>query len=243
MKEFMQASGIGLSTVRLLLSNGWKVAIVDVSSAGEQICHDIKADFYKANVGEYSSLAKVFQQVWDNHAVFANAGIVKKLDFYEELNTDVTPAIDMSVIEINLKSVISTSHLALHFLRKNKLSGGNPIITSSCGGIYPIIYLPMYPSAKHGCVGLTRSLAKPAFKLGIRVNCICPALDEWDEFGQDHTPVENVARVVGDIVEDESYVGQVVEIVQDKHFRRPPPEHWDPAMERVIKRTEAMSKL
>ena len=83
------------------------------------------------------------------------------------------------------------------------------------------------------------------------MNCICPASvstgllskDEWDEIGQDHTPVENVARVVGDILEDESYVGQAVELVQDKHFRRPPPEHWDQAMERVIKRTEAMSKL
>lgn len=83
------------------------------------------------------------------------------------------------------------------------------------------------------------------------MNCICPASvstgllskDEWDEIGQDHTPVENVTRVVGDILEDESYVGQVVEIVKDKHFRRAPPEHWDAAMERVIKRTEAMSKL
>ena len=183
--------------------------------------------------------------------MFANAGIVEKLDFYEKSNADLPPPIDMSVIDINLKSVISTSHLAIHFLRKNKIPGGNLIITASCGGVYPINYLPMYASAKHGCVGLTRSLAKPALKLGIRVNCICPASvstgllskDEWDEIGQDHTPVENVARVVGDILEDESYVGQVVELVQDRHFRRPPPEHWDQAMERVIKRTEAMSKL
>lgn len=136
-------------------------------------------------------------------------------------------------------------------MRKNKSPGGNIVITSSCGGVYPIAYLPMYASAKHGCVGLTRSLAKSASKLGIRVNCICPgsvstgllSKDEWDRFSQEHTPVEKVGEVVDMIVEDQSLVGEVVEIVQDRHFLRPAPEYWDPAMERVIQRTEAMSKL
>lgn len=162
------------------------------------------------------------------------------------------PPLDMNILDINLKSVVATCYLALHFMRKNKTPGGNIIITASCGGIYPIAYLPMYASAKHGCVGLTRSLAKVAHKAGIRVNCVCPGSvttgllkkEQWEEFGYtDFTPVEKVVEAVEAILEDETVNGVAAELIHDRRFFRPVPEHWDAAMKRVIDRTEQVAKL
>ncbi|KAL5363376.1 hypothetical protein BJX96DRAFT_178017 [Aspergillus floccosus] len=250
------ASGIGFATAKSLSSKGWKVVIADINPAGEQIARDINGVFHKTNVGDYANLATTFEKVWKQFEqldfVFANAGIVENLEFYQRYQTDLPPSLDMTIVDINLKSVVATCYLALHFLRRNKTPGGNIIITSSCGGVYPIAYLPMYASAKHGCVGLTRSLAKATPKLGIRVNCICPASvgtgllkpEEWDEVGRhEFTPVERVVGTVESILEDGSVNGAAVEIIQDRRFTRPTPEHWDPAMKRVIDRTEAMAKL
>ncbi|KAL4889604.1 hypothetical protein BDV59DRAFT_205121 [Aspergillus ambiguus] len=250
------ASGIGLATAKSLSSKGWRVVVADINPAGEHVARDINAVFHKTDVGEYASLAKTFDKVWKQFGqldfVFANAGIVEKVEFYQQHETDLPPALDTTILDINLKSVVATCYLALHFMRKNKTPGGNIIITASCGGVYPIAYLPMYASAKHGCVGLTRSLAKAVDRLGIRVNCICPASvgtgllkpEEWDEVGRhEFTPVERVVEAVEGILEDKSINGGAVEIVRDRRFFRPAPEHWDPAMKRVIDRTEALAKL
>jgi NAD(P)-dependent dehydrogenase (short-subunit alcohol dehydrogenase family) len=178
--------------------------------------------------------------------VFANAGIVEKVNFYEEHkggSGSLPPPLDSLVLDINLKSVVTTSYLALHFFRQNKVPGGNLVITASSGGLYPTAYLPMYAAAKHGCVGFTRSVADGLAGSGIRVNCICPGTvatgllkkEEWDKFPQEtFTPVEKVAEAVLMLVEDGKLTGQSVELVQDRLHLRAPPEPLDPALKKMM---------
>ncbi|KAF9893248.1 hypothetical protein FE257_011678 [Aspergillus nanangensis] len=250
------ASGIGLATGQSLASKGWKIVIVDINPAGEKAAQDLGGVFHKTNVGDYDDLAQTFAKVWKEFGrldfVFANAGIVEKAEFYKRYDSALPAPLDMTILDINLKSVIATSYLALHFFRKNKISGGSLIITSSCGGVYPIGYLPMYASAKHGCVGLTRSLAQTAYQAGIRVNCICPGSvstgllkqEEWEDFGKaEFTPIGKVVEAVEAFLEDETLYGMTAELIQDRRYFRPPPEHWDPVMKRVIERTQALSKI
>jgi len=125
-------------------------------------------------------------------SVFANAGIVEKVEFYKKHEPDLQglpPRLDTTVIDINLKSVVTTAYLAIHFFRKNSKPGGVLVMTASSGGLYPIPYLPMYAGAKHGVVGFMRSLGDTLSQEAIRANCICPAAvrtnlitkEEWDK--------------------------------------------------------------
>lgn len=245
------ASGIGLATARALAKDGWEVSIVDLNvGVGEKIAAELGGMFCKANVLSQEELADSFQRTWTKYGrldfVFANAGIVEKVDFYERHTSECPPPLDLSVLNIDLGAVTVTTYLAIHFLRKNH--GGNIVITASSGGLYAPQYLPMYGAAKHGCVGLTRAVAGPLFTEGIRVNCICPGavmtglLDakEWERFPREmFTPIEKVVETVKMLASNEELSGQAVELIQDRHYFRDSPQPLDPAMKEVMAKTQA----
>lgn len=178
--------------------------------------------------------------------VFANAGIVEKVDYYKREESDsrgLPPKLNTTVVDINLTAVVNTAYLAIHFFRKNDTPGGALVVTASTGGLYPTPYLPMYSAAKHGCVGLTRSIAGPLSKEAIRVNCICPGAvrtglisqQEWDRFPQGtFVPIDNVVKVVQMLVNDQTLQGKAVELIQDKWKFRDPPVFEDEAMKEVM---------
>jgi NAD(P)-dependent dehydrogenase (short-subunit alcohol dehydrogenase family) len=165
------------------------------------------------------------------------------VNYYAENESDadgLPPRLDDVVLDINLRSVVWTAHLALHFFRKNQdKPGGSLVVTASTGGLYATPLLPMYAAAKFGCVGLVRSLAVYLEGTGIRVNCVCPGAvatgllkkEEWAKFPQDTmTPVENVAKAVAKLVEDESLTGKSLMVVQDRLTIIDNPEPSDPAL-------------
>ncbi|KAK4941412.1 hypothetical protein LTR10_018681 [Elasticomyces elasticus] len=245
------ASGLGLATARAFTKDGWTVAIADLNaSSGEKVAKELGSTFYKTNVTDWDSLSDTFAQVWKEYGrldfVFANAGIVEKVDIYKHEESDargLPPKLDTTVMDINLTSVIRTSYLAIHFFRKNTKPGGALVITASSGGLYPVPYLPMYGAAKHGCVGFTRSMADTVYKEGIRVNCICPgavrtgllAQHEWDRLPQaTFVPIENVVQAVQMLVNDNSLHGKAVELIKDQWKFRDPPEFEDAAMKEVM---------
>jgi hypothetical protein len=119
----------------------------------------------------------------ENMIVFANAGIVEKVDIYNtstEMVGECHPSwtrLCWTSICLRCRDVIS----GLHFFRKDSKPCGALVITASSGGLYPVPYLPMHDTAKHGLwVSRGRSpilWLKKAFEQTVSVQ---------GPYGQDH---------------------------------------------------------
>jgi len=83
----------------------------------------------------------------------------------------------MLTFEVDLFAPYYGLKLAAHYMSLNEpVKGGKVVIMASSAGLYALPIIPQYTAAKHGLVGLTRSLAPVAEVVGIRVNAICPAV-------------------------------------------------------------------
>ena len=143
----------------------WHIHILDLNDkAGEHVVKSLpNSRFHKTNVASYESLALTFKSIFQAEGgridfVFANAGVIEKRDFYAKLDLDGAeppPEPDQLSVDVDLKGVISSSYLAMHYFRRSphKGKGANLIMTSSCAGLYPSPYSPAYSSAKRACQG------------------------------------------------------------------------------------------
>jgi len=101
-------------------------------------------------------------------AVVANAGIASYGKAWE-----LTAEQWKDMIDVNLTGVFHTAKVAIPKLIEQG-SGGSITFTSSIGGLKGIQHVAHYVSAKHGIVGLMRTLANELGPYRIRVNTIHP---------------------------------------------------------------------
>ena len=99
--------------------------------------------------------------------VCANAGICTVQTWDE-----VTPQAWQDTLDTNLTGVWNTFVAAVPHLIAN--GGGSIIATSSTAGIKGLPFLAPYVAAKHGVVGISRSMANELAKHKIRVNTVHP---------------------------------------------------------------------
>jgi 15-hydroxyprostaglandin dehydrogenase (NAD) len=176
--------------------------------------------------------------------VYANAGIVERNNFYTEEAKLPPPKLPLLVMDVCLTGVVYSTYLGMHYMRQNpSKKGGSIIMVSSAAGIYPSYQLPLYAAAKHGVVGLMRSLAPELAKENIRVNCTLPGAvrtnlcdsDTWDLFPQQQfTTVDNIISAVTGLLEDTSLTGKAVEISQGKVYYRDQHGFCDDQMKMVM---------
>lgn len=77
------------------------------------------------------------------------------------------------MVDVNLTGAWNTAKAAVPYLKANP-GGGSITLTSSVGGLMGLGNLSHYVSAKHGLVGLMRTLALELAPNMIRVNTINP---------------------------------------------------------------------
>ena len=99
--------------------------------------------------------------------VCANAGICTVQTWDE-----VTPQVWQDTLDTNLTGVWDTLVAAVPHLIAN--GGGSIIATSSTAGIKGLPFLAPYVAAKHGVVGISRTMANELAKHKIRVNTVHP---------------------------------------------------------------------
>jgi SDR family mycofactocin-dependent oxidoreductase len=125
----------------------------------------------KADVRDFEQVKKALDdgvaQLGKLDIVSANAGI-----FSYGLMQDITEEQFDDMTDVNLKGVWHAAKAAIPHLRAN--GGGSVILTSSTAGINAIPNLGHYVAAKHGVVGLMKTLALELGPDMIRVNSVHP---------------------------------------------------------------------
>jgi SDR family mycofactocin-dependent oxidoreductase len=106
--------------------------------------------------------------------VLANAGILSIASSWEMTDEQWNDMID-----INLSGVWRTIKAVIPTMIEQG-TGGSIIITSSVFGLKGGACLSNYVAAKHGVVGLMRSLVNEVSPYGIRVNCVHPTTVDTD---------------------------------------------------------------
>ena len=163
-------SGIGRAIARAFARAGDDVTIAgrrqealrDTAEGFEMTCRE-------TDVTSETSIDALFDAPFDVVVANAGAGSPGKV-------ADITLDAWNATIAVNLTGTFLTFRAALRDMHE----GGRLIAVASTAALQGGATVPAYSAAKHGGLGLVRSLAKDVARSGITCNAICPGFVDTD---------------------------------------------------------------
>ncbi len=172
-------SGIGLGIAAAFAENGMNVMLngfgdadeIEATRAGLEKKHDVAVRYNGADMTKpeeiralMSEAETAFGQV---DVLVNNAGIqhVSKIEEFPEEKFD-------AIIAINLVSAFHTTKAAMAGMKQRGF--GRIINVASAHGLVASPFKSAYVAAKHGIVGMTKTVALEGAEFGVTANAICP---------------------------------------------------------------------
>ena len=185
------ARGIGLATVKQLISEGWYVAMLDVDAVANSEAHQSLSDATNViaiacDISSPESVAAAAERVmsqWSRvDALVNNAGIAI---FKPALETTFEEW--SQVLDVNLSGAFICSQIFARLMLQGGKGGAIVNITSISATRASTLRVA-YGTSKAGLVHLTKQLGAELGTLGIRVNAVSPGPVETAMAKQVHTP-------------------------------------------------------